>query len=694
MNQSVVGGELFTSQTSSHHSTRSKAAQDVQPLGTWIPSQQLLDEWIQRTRKARGCRGECIYLGAMNLAIDQYQVTLRIRVHAERDSFFALPGTQNVIQWSEVKAEQRSLPMRLDSVTGGQFVAQIRVPQGVYDITARGQIADLEQINLPFVDLPHQLDLSLKGWREEGARGGQVTSLVKLSKIRTQQASTKIESAAQSSHKRVSVDLSWYQVNRELTLGPAWQMVTRVERAHGGDATEVVIPLLETERVLSSEHKVTPKGVRLSFAAHVRSLEYLSEISIQDQLKLTAPADVRWSEVWTLHCGVIWDCQYQGLNPIELGDASQPMSPKWRPWPRESVEIQVRRPRGTPGPAATVQQIEYIFAPGIHLARGEVELTLNASRGGARMLTLPPEARDVNLFIAQKQQFDPVKEGKVRLPVRPGKNNYRVTWSQPWKRNFYEMIPPIELDIEAVNLSQRFKTGSRWLLWTRGPAWGPAILFWGKLIVALLLAIILGYRKWSPVSRIGWLLLLGGLTQQGAEMWVLTMCWFGAFALRNRFGARLKNPIFFNLAQIALVGLTFAFFAVLIGSVHYNLLQQADMQVRGAESTQYVLRWYTDRFQGPTPSAGVYTVSQWAWRGAMLAWSLWIAYSLINWLQWAWSSLNRGDGWRKMTLRANGKLNAMSFDRPPSETSEYHSIKEVGTSKDVELDSSSDSSSP
>lgn len=264
------------------------------------------------------------------------------------------------------------------------------------------------------------------------------------------------------------------------------------------------------------------------------------------------------------------------------------------------------------------------------------------------MLTLPEGARDVNLTLNQKRQFDPASGREVRLSLMPGHNTYRISWSQEWERSSYEEAPPIKLNIEGVNLTQHVMVGQRWLLWTQGPAWGPAILFWGKLIVALLLALALGMRSWSPLSRLGWMLLLSGLTQHYAFIWVFVIGWFALFAVRGRWGSALKGKYLFNLGQLALVGSTCIFVGILIGVVYYNLLQNADMQVSGMKSTASTLRWYTDRFQGDSPRVGMYSAPLWVWRGAMLAWSLWIAYALLDWIKWAWTQLTQGGGWRKI----------------------------------------------
>ena len=46
------------------------------------------------------------------------------------------------------------------------------------------------------------------------------------------------------------------------------------------------------------------------------------------------------------------------------------------------------------------------------------------------------------------------------------------------------------------------------------------------------------------------------------------------------------------------------------------------------------MRWFQDRTHGSLPTAMVISVPMLVYRGAMLAWSLWMALSLLRWLKW------------------------------------------------------------
>lgn len=628
-------------QAGSEDSTRSTHLHRI------LPTAELLDEWVKRIKREQGCVGECIYISSMSLVVENTKVNLTVKVHAERDTVLTLPGVHSTLHWLEASIEGEALPHRLEAVgEGHEFATQLRIPQGVHSIHAQGELADLTSIQLRLFDQPRQLNLHLVGWSEDVSRAGKVTSLIQLS--RTGSSSPRSGEQSKEGSRRITVDVSWYTVTRELTLGPTWQMVTLVSRARADQAAEVIIPTFPAERVLSSDHEASPQGVRLGFASGVNELRYLSEFTPTEQLTFTAPSGVRWSETWTVHCGVIWSCQYEGLNPISYGNAGQPTSFTWKPWPSEAATINVKRPKGVPGSDSTIEKVNYTFTSGINLAQGKLEIRLNASRGGEHFVVLPKQAETITLKVEDLETSVTDSKNRVRLPVKPGVNKYTIQWKQEWIRSFKESIPVVEFDLPVVNLTQQFNVGYRWILWTHGPEWGPAILFWGALFLSILIGSFLGRGGWSPLSSFGWCALLSGVAQHDGMVWLLVICWFIVFALRSKIHSKIRSSILFNFMQISLAGYSIIFFSVLVFVLQFNLLQNADMQVSGAQSSNSILYWYSDRVSGSTPEAGFYSLSSWIWRGAMLVWSLWLANSLLSWVKWAWNNLGEGGGWRPL----------------------------------------------
>lgn len=72
------------------------------------------------------------------------------------------------------------------------------------------------------------------------------------------------------------------------------------------------------------------------------------------------------------------------------------------------------------------------------------------------------------------------------------------------------------------------------------------------------------------------------------------------------------------------------------------------MQLAGNGSTPTDLRWSLDRHGPETASVTLVSVSIWVYRALMLAWSLWLALRLLDWLRWGWRGFAEPILWRKI----------------------------------------------
>jgi hypothetical protein len=71
------------------------------------------------------------------------------------------------------------------------------------------------------------------------------------------------------------------------------------------------------------------------------------------------------------------------------------------------------------------------------------------------------------------------------------------------------------------------------------------------------------------------------------------------------------------------------------------------MQITGNQSSAVNLNWYQDRSLSTLPIATLISVPLMAYRLLMLAWSLWLAVSLLNWLKWGWGCFSSNGYWNK-----------------------------------------------
>jgi hypothetical protein len=91
---------------------------------------------------------------------------------------------------------------------------------------------------------------------------------------------------------------------------------------------------------------------------------------------------------------------------------------------------------------------------------------------------------------------------------------------------------------------------------------------------------------------------------------------------------------------------TFVALGALVWAVSQGLLGYPDMQITGNGSTSQFLSWFADRSGNELPTAWALSVPLWVYRGLMLLWALWLAYSLLKWLKWGWESFTSDGYWR------------------------------------------------
>lgn len=181
----------------------------------------------------------------------------------------------------------------------------------------------------------------------------------------------------------------------------------------------------------------------------------------------------------------------------------------------------------------------------------------------------------------------------------------------------------------------------RWTLLVAPALLGPAVLFWGLLLVFALIAVALGRFGATPLRAGHWFLFSLGLTQVPIWSAALVVGWLLALGWRKRQGAALAwRP--FRALQIALGILTVLALSSLFASIEAGLLGLPQMQISGNGSSAEQLRWFHDRAADALPQMWAISVPLMVYRLAMLLWALWLASALLAWLNWGWGCFSEG----------------------------------------------------
>ena len=673
-----------------------------------LPGPELLNELKARLLAPPDCQPRCAEIPNLNLTATPNQLRLELDVDAAAPVGIPLPAKTG--QWLPSRVEIDGEPATA-VLRGTDGYLWILVAAGRQRLTLAGALPPRERISLPLPLRPRQVTVTSSGWRiagvgdngvpevqlllmretatdarslagdevgQEAVKGGATTQPGQASAIDGDPpplAGTEgVAAGANGQPDRPGQDDSdspsvagatatlppFLELERTLVLDLSWRVQSRLRRLTPPEAPLTLsIPLLPGEAVLTPGLKVSAGLLTAHLQAGESELVWESQLTPEAELTLTAPATQDWTEIWRLDASTIWHVQVEGLAPVHHQSPAGQWQPEWRPWAGETLRLTISRPAGAPGTSLTVDASELTLRPGDRATESRLRLILRASRGGRQPVSLPAGAELQTVTLDGITQPIRQEEGQVLLPVHPGTQEAVLSWHEDRGIANHLTAPAVGLGIPSVNATTRIELGQdRWVLWARGPTLGPAVLFWSLIPLILVAALALARLPLSPAGAWQWGLLLLGLTQAPAAGALLVVAWLLALAWRGAKGQRLNDRAF-NLVQLGLVLLSFQALGALAAAIAEGLLGQPEMQIAGNGSgrasgvTQ--LLWYQDRATETLPQPGVISVPLWVYRLLMLAWALWLANSLLNWLRWGWGCFSAGGLWRKSQRPAFGR---------------------------------------
>ena len=106
------------------------------------------------------------------------------------------------------------------------------------------------------------------------------------------------------------------------------------------------------ESVTTSDVRVQGGKALVNMPASATEVSWSSVLDAKPPLELTAPKGLPWVEVWRLEVSPVWHVKLRGIPVVHQQDASGVRLPEWRPWPEETVRVEVVRPEALRGPDA------------------------------------------------------------------------------------------------------------------------------------------------------------------------------------------------------------------------------------------------------------------------------------------------------------------------------------------------------
>ncbi|UJJ50394.1 hypothetical protein [Rhodanobacter denitrificans] len=599
-----------------------------------LPSQDLLNQLRDRLTEAPKCAPACAAVAQAQLQASGDTLEVALEAHIGAAVALPLPQTDDALQLLDVGVDgHANAPL---SRRGDQLL--LRLERGVHRVSLRYRIGVTDNASLRFVLRPQRIAFSGQGWLLAGVDDGRpLGDSIALQRVR----------AATDGKDLPPVQNfpPYVRLTRRLQLGVDWTVENTVERIAPQDGGfSVALPLLPGEHPLGDGVLVRDGRISITFNANSGVASWSSRLDHATTLALKAPALGERAEVWVIHVAPMWHVDAKGVPTSASDDGLL-----YQPLPGESLQLAFSQPAAIAGDSLAFDGVQLTSRAGERATETTLSLRARSTRGGEHAIGLPAGAELLDANRDGESINLAVRDGKLSLPLLPGEHGYTLRLREPYGVAARTRTPLIALHAPVANVDLTLQLPQdRWVLWTWGPTTGPAVLYWSQLVVLLFAAWLLARYAPTPLRFRHWLLLGLGFSAFAWSAYALVVAWLILLGLR----ARSTSPeqlgsTTFNLMQLGLALLTVLALVVLVGAVPKGLLGLPDMHVAGNASNAWNLRWFADQSANVLPGAGVFSVSLWAYKLAMLAWALWLAWSLIDWLRWAFEAWMRGGYWRK-----------------------------------------------
>jgi hypothetical protein len=622
------------------------------PAQSPIPDEATLDKLRARLLEVPDAYPNAADIPSVSLALNERKIVIEAVIHTALRTAVPLPG--KLPAWSPLNVlvdDKPEVALRRDD--GYLWVV---LEAGVHHVRVEGSLANVGEWEWTFLLKPRQVKIEAPGWTFSGVKADGTPEAQVFFALKQK------ATAGAASYDRQDLQ-SIVVIDRDLEFGLVWQVRTTITRlSPAGKAIAIRVPLLPGENVLSSNAVAQNGFIDVRLGAQEKSFTWESGLAPVNTLPLATRADDAWVERWRLVASPIWNVHISGLAPtFESGDAN--LVPVWQPWPGESVELAISRPEAIAGATVTVSKATHSMSLGKRQRVSQLDLSLRCSLGEDFLVELPADAEVTSL--SQDARTIPVREdaGKLIIPVRPGEQTVSIGWRRRAALDFRASADQPLLPVESANIETVITVPEdRWVLWAEGPRSGPAVRFWGILACSLLAALVLSRVARSPMGAISWMLLVIGLTQVPLIAAFVVVGWLFFLAWRGSASFQRVGDSVYNTLQAALILLTPVALVILLVAVGKGLLGRPEMFIVGNGSTHTALRWFQARSEILLPHCECLSVSIWWYRLLMLVWALWLAASLIRWLQSGWQNFSSGGFFRG---QPKAKAKAQTQSAPP-----------------------------
>jgi hypothetical protein len=607
-----------------------------------IPSTELLNQLKGKLLEKPACLPHCASIEQMEIFVENDKLFVNMNISAGLDVAVPILGNRNswLPESVSVNASDKSY-LQLDQQ--GDLWVMLR--KGVHKVSMSGSIKGLNQVML-MSKLPlHNLTLKKSSEWKINSNHKSYIELVNLDKkLLTSREKTKSSLEAM------------VEVKRTFYFGLRWYVETEVRLLNKIDKPyTLVYDLLANESVLNKEIEVKEQKAILHLRNNHRAYAWRSSLPISFELLLKASSQKSVTETWKMDISSMWNMGHEGMESENQVVSTNQLMPTFRPWKDEVLTLSLESIKAVKGKSLTIESSHLNIVQSQRYRDLTLNLKIQSSRAQQYVIDLENVKELSSVSIDRVEHYLKIKNNQLSIPLKGKAQNVVIKWKEEAGTQSVYDFSKISLNKDSVNSKIGLHLPqNRWVLWTKGPLLGPAVLLWGVILTMFLFAVILGRIQNTPLKVRDWLLLGLGVSTSSVMIMLPIVAWIFLLKYKEEKAEELQGGMR-NFIQVLIVLFTVVALSTLIGAVSAGLLGNPDMMIEGNNSYGFNLNWYSDRIGETMAQPTVVSVSMWYYRALMLLWAIWISFSLINWLKWAWSVFSAGDMWVKKEKVENKK---------------------------------------
>ncbi|TAH42200.1 MAG: hypothetical protein EYC71_11195 [Gammaproteobacteria bacterium] len=617
-----------------------------------FPPQEMLQDLKALLTKPPECAPSCASIANASVSANGDALRVAMEVHAQARVSVAIPMDDKSLVLESISIDGVA-DAKLASISGATSIA---VDRGVHRVEIRYTVGS-DRVELAFPEQPRRILFEGSNWLSSGIVEDRMLTET-LSLTRSREAG---DAAAENVEQRFP---PYVRVHRTINLDLDWSIDGTVERlAPDAGGFTVSMAVLAGEHVQTPGLKVQDGKLTLAIADGEDSASWTSTFDQVSSFSLVAPELGTQAEVWRIAVGPTWHVEFAGLpetpNPSANNQPDYHVF-EFHPLPGETLTMKVQKPNPSTGAIRAIDSLNLASAVGPRSRVHSLTMDMRASQGGEQAISLPAGVELLGVSRNGEALGLRLLESKLSLPLNPGAQKFEIRFQDNQPAASRVSTPLVDPGLPAANVGLSIDVpNDRWLLAAFGPAAGPAVLFWGELVVAIVLAWLLSRWRTGSLRFHHYLLLVLGFSTFSWIALLVVLAWLFAMEWRSRhvIGRNWK----FNLAQLGLAALSLVALLVLFGSIQNGLLGSPDMVIRGEGSWGQHLQWFADRSDGVIPEASVISLPLWIYNLVMLVWSLWLAWAVVGWARKGFAAWMQGGYWQPWS-----EAKPIEIDTPPA----------------------------